>query len=155
MCNGGVMSTMGNWMNAFGKTGELWQQSADESQKGNMYYQQKQEALNEGNNQEESYSKKLNSLKGTQNAAMGASGLDTSSGSYSKIKLDTAQTGAEDLNTIRRNALLKAWGYDVKAVEAKKKSAAASRQGDYTMLTAIMSTGSGGGGLGGNNFGGE
>lgn len=151
MCNAGAGNAIGSMFNAYGQVQKGSQTQEEEYQKAVTYDQLSQQAKNEGYLQQEQYSKKLNALEGSQNVTMGSSGLDTSSGTFSKIKTSTARIGQEDLNTIRRNAMLKAWGYDVKSNEAIYKGNKALDEGFGNAFGTILGGGGKGISMGGGN----
>jgi hypothetical protein len=60
---------------------------------------------------------------GSQRAAMGAEGIDLTSGSAADVLNDTASLGALDELTIRLNARREAWGYRVGAASDRLQAA--------------------------------
>ena len=61
--------------------------------------------------EQEKHRQKVNSLRGSQRASAGASGVDVDSGSSGDIGEQTVVLGEEDAQTIRSNAARAAWGY--------------------------------------------
>jgi hypothetical protein len=83
-----------------------------------------------GNIDEERHLRKVRQMLGAQRAAGAANGLDINSGSALDLQAETAGFGAADASTIRSNALRRAWGLEVGAVNdlnAGRADAAASR----------------------------
>jgi uncharacterized membrane protein YebE (DUF533 family) len=68
-------------------------------------------------------------LIGRQRAAMGASGVDVGSGTFSDVLSDTAAAGAEDESTIMQNALREAWGYTARSGQESNEASSARRAG--------------------------
>ena len=68
-------------------------------------------------------------LKGKQEAAMAANGIDLGEGSAARIRADTDILGEIDANTIAANAVQAAWGYRTQGVnyanDARLKAASA------------------------------
>lgn len=89
-----------------------------EMQTSNIYQQMEinrikaQETLSAGRIAEEAKRIETRKALGAQNAAMAASGFQTGTGTFERIKEDTAKTGELDARTIQRNAMLQAWGYE-------------------------------------------
>lgn len=83
-----------------------------------------------GNIDEERHLRKVRQMLGAQRAQQAANGLDINTGSALDLQAETAGFGAADASTIRSNALRRAWGLDVGAVNdlnAGRAEAAASR----------------------------
>lgn len=83
-----------------------------------------------GNIDEERHLRKVRQMLGAQRAQQAANGLDINTGSALDLQAETAGFGAADASTIRSNALRRAWGLEVGAVNdlnAGRAEAAASR----------------------------
>jgi hypothetical protein len=74
-----------------------------------------QRALQQGEVDADNQNLKTAQLKGSQRAALAAEGGDVDSGSPLDIVADTARAGYTDAATIRSNAALQAYGYQVQA----------------------------------------
>ena len=70
-----------------------------------------QDVINQAAIEQEKQRQKINSLRGSQRASAGASGVDVDSGSFGDIGEQTVVLGEEDVQTIRNNAARAAWGY--------------------------------------------
>jgi hypothetical protein len=77
-----------------------------------------QRALQQGQVDEQNARLKSAALLGSQRAALASQGGDVDSGSPLDIQADTARAGEYDVQTIRNNAALKAYGYRVQAANA-------------------------------------
>jgi hypothetical protein len=79
------------------------------------------------------------SMVGSQRAALGAQGIDVSSGSALDVQVDTGKIAEMDIVTIRNNAAREAWGFDVQAQDYENRagmaSASASNRSRTTLLT--------------------
>ena len=82
---------------------------------------QRRDALDSGNTAMENQYLKGQQVAGAQRAAMGAGGFDTGSGSNAQVQMDTAKTNETDIQTLRHNALMQAWGYQQQANMAKQQ----------------------------------
>ena len=100
-----ILSAVGSAVQAMGAM-----QAADDARKQAEYNQkvadmQARDAINRGNIEMEKQRIKTEQVKGAQRAAMGAAGVDSTSGSFANVLLDTATMGEKDAQTIRTNAL--------------------------------------------------
>lgn len=103
---------------------------------------QAKDAINRGNIEMEKQRMKTEQVKGAQRAAMGAAGVDSTSGSFANVLLDTATMGEKDAQTIRTNALREAWGYENQAEEYGMEADAAERAGTMNAFGTVLTGGS-------------
>lgn len=91
---------------------------------------QAKDAVNRGNIDTERQRVKAQQVLAAQRAAMGASGVETESGSFASVLLDTATTGEQDAQTIRTNAMREAWGFENQVAGFNMAGDAALAAGD-------------------------
>lgn len=84
---------------------------------------------------------KANLMQGSQRASMAAQGIDVSSGSAASILDETAESGLQDVLTIRNNAFREAWGYRAEASQYRFEGAAAKRAGKYEARNTYLTGG--------------
>lgn len=82
-------------------------------------------------------------IQGQQRLAMGAQGIDLSTGTAAQLVDETSMLSSEDERTIKNNAWREAWGYRVNAQQydsqaSMKRHEARARRGN-TLLTAGLS----------------
>jgi hypothetical protein len=85
---------------------------------------------------------KTSQLEGSQRAALASQGGDVDSGSDLDILGDTARAGYTDAATIRNNAALKAYNYDIQANDAAGSASDDAFQGASTMAALPYAEGS-------------
>lgn len=78
-----------------------------------------QAAMDRGAAEERATLRKYGNLKGSQRAAMAANGVDLSSDTPVDVLTGTDIVAAEDVQTIRENAIRTAWGYRMEAANAR------------------------------------
>lgn len=141
-----ILSAVGSAVQVMGAM-----QAADDARKQAEYNQkvadmQARDAINRGNIEMEKQRVKTEQVMGAQRAAMGAAGIDSTSGSFANVLLDTATMGEKDAQTIRTNALREAWGYEQQSeeygMEAEAVSTAASYNAFGSLLTGASNVGS-------------
>ncbi len=84
------------------------------------------ESIEQGKREQQQFYRQISQTKGTQQAAMAASGIDTDFGSAALIKGDTAMMGREDSAALQRNIENRTKGLDISAANYRS-SASASR----------------------------
>ena len=81
---------------------------------------------------------RVRQIRGAQLAALGASSIDPTTGTASKVLDQTTTMGELDALTIRSNALRQAWGYETQAgldlFQGKASKQAGQLQGFGTLL---------------------
>lgn len=83
------------------------------------------DAIDRGKIEQQQHWRKVAQLKGQQQAAMAANGIDTSFGSAALLAEDTAMFGAEDADTIYKNTLREVQGIDMSAANFRSQQQAA------------------------------
>lgn len=87
------------------------------------------DSIDRGKIEAQQQGRKLSQLKGAQQAAMAANGIDTSFGSAAHVAEETAMFGAEDMNATYQNSLRETRGLEINAsnftAEARAKRQAA------------------------------
>ncbi len=76
-----------------------------------------EEAIARGKDDENQFRKQIKKVIGSQRAAIGASGVEISSGSALEVQEDAAAIGEADALTIRQNARMEAMGYKMSALQ--------------------------------------
>ena len=85
---------------------------------------------------EKQHVREVSKLKGEQNAALAASGVELDYGSALDVAGDTADLAREDLAQIRQNSAMEAWGYRAE----QKQQKAAARTAAITTVLDVGST---------------
>lgn len=126
-----------------------------------MYYnaqisQQKSAmAIAQGREEELKFRWGVNTFKGKQRASFAGAGVNVNKGSALELQLQSTYMGELDALTIRNNAKLAAWGYEIEAwnsiVKADMIKREASAKATQSILKGISSIG---GSFGGMSFGG-
>ena len=99
-------------------------------------------ALQQGEADAQRSQLKTAQLEGSQRAALAAQGGDVDSGSPLDIQADTARAGTTDAATIRSNAALKAYNYQLQANDAAGAANDAAYQGANAMANLPYAQGS-------------
>jgi hypothetical protein len=99
-------------------------------------------ALQQGDADAQRSQLKTAQLQGSQRAALASQGGDVDSGSPLDILGDTARAGYTDAATIRSNAALKAYNYNIQANDALGAANDASFQGANAMASLPYAQGS-------------
>lgn len=83
--------------------------------------------------------KNIRQVRGSQRASLAAQGIDIDSGSALEVQLETEDTGARNILTIKTSAVQEAWGFKTKALmstaEGKFSSAVSDQFAQNTILT--------------------
>lgn len=90
---------------------------------------QAQDAISRGETAASRYGSQVRGLQGSQRAATASQGVQVDTGTPGDIVQDTGRMGALDILTLRNNAALEAFGYDVQAGQARAAGRMASAQG--------------------------
>ncbi len=98
-----------------------------------------QEAINAGQIAENAKRAETRKVLGAQSAAMASSGLQTGTGTFERIKENTAQTGELDARTIQKNAMTQAWGYEAENVMMQNKINSLNRAANAKQWGAALS----------------
>ncbi len=99
------------------------------------------DALQRGAAEEGAHRMKVQRLISSQKTALGASGVDISSGSALDVLSDTAALGELDALTLRNNASREAWGYKVESGSALARSSAARSRASNAAVGGLLSLG--------------
>ena len=104
---------------------------------------QAEDAINRGNKDAATVKKQSKQIIGTQRAGLAAQGIEVNADTASLIQQDTAGLAAEDVQTIKNNAMREAWGYKVEnlnyTTEAKMAATSARFNSAQTLLTGGLS----------------
>lgn len=77
-------------------------------------------------------------IVGEQKAAMGASGVDPSTGSPLALMADTRLISELDAATLQNNAAREAWGYSVQAESLRLRAKQAEQAGSFAAAGTIL-----------------
>ncbi len=80
-------------------------------------------------------------IVGAQRASFAGQGVDVNSGSAAELQSETRQLSEMDALTIRNNAALEAWGYNVNAAEASFQGTLARLQGKQQAIGTLLTSG--------------
>jgi hypothetical protein len=87
------------------------------------------DAVARGAIEESKFRRDLDVLVGAQRAGYAASNIDVGYGSAVDVQADAALLGELDALTLRTNAAREAWGYQVEAVDLRRRAALGRREG--------------------------
>lgn len=90
---------------------------------------QADQAEQRGEEQERRHRTSVRGLIGAQRAALAAQGVDVDEGSAADVQRSSQRMAELDVATIRNNAALEAWGYQVQAADAHMQGRAAMTRG--------------------------
>lgn len=102
---------------------KLYDQSAAVAEK------QAQDAIARGETAASRYGSQVRGLQGQQRAATASQGVQVDTGTPQDVTADTGRMGALDILTLRNNAALEAFGYNVQAGQYRQAGRMASAQG--------------------------
>lgn len=104
---------------------------------------QAKDAIDQGEQDAKALKRKAEQLRGSQRAAIGASGIEVNSGSALSVQSDTEDMADLDANTIRLNAARRAWGFKAEGANLFSQNvlnkASAENQARSTLLTGGIS----------------
>lgn len=104
-----------------------------------------EETLKQGEVDAAAFRGKMARFKGSQKAALAASGVDVNFGSAQRIQEETEMLAAVDEQRIKNNAALQAWGFQTESVNAslqsKYKAQALRNQGQTVLIGGAVSAG--------------
>lgn len=75
---------------------------------------------------------------GKMKATLGASGVDTTSGSAANVESEAEGAGLTDAETIRSNAARSVWGYQVGAQQEEEQAGYDVQAGEFGMLSSFI-----------------
>lgn len=123
-----------------------WAQKSLYKKKARIAEQQAHQAEVKGEREARRYGQKVQAFAGAQKAAYGSSGIKASEGVATEVLLDTERQGQADMQAIRHNAAMEAWGYRQQAKILKKEGKlaykAAKLQGTMSMISGATQAGS-------------
>lgn len=103
------------------------------------------DAIRIGEEQAGAARRNLARLSGTQKANTAASGVVVGQGSSQEIALETELLGQEDINRIKSNAALEAWGYKKQSenllTQANMNATAYRNKGTASLLSGVAQAG--------------
>lgn len=99
---------------------------------------QAEDAAKRGGFAAEQQSNRVNQIEGAQRAAIGASGVQSDSGTVGDVLGQTAKYGALDEAQIRSNALREAWGYREQAKGYQAQGQLDAMAGDNAATGTIL-----------------
>jgi hypothetical protein len=138
MCSATGISAMGSVLQIAGRNESESYQKLQYGQEIDANQQLRSAALLKGEADVAKQRTATDKLMGTQRAQMGSSGLQANSGTFGKISMDTAATGELDAQTIKRNALMQAWSYDVKNQQLRMKQERIDAEAPYKNWTTFL-----------------
>ena len=144
MCTGveiaAIAALAGTGMSAYGlyQQGQNAQDMAEYNAKVSQI--KAEEAINVGAVEEERHRAKVRQMIGTQAAQMGASGTAVGEGSSGDILEQTSKYGELDAQTIRANAMKRAWGLETQAAADQFEGANAAAMGKTKALGTLLSS---------------
>lgn len=144
---GALTSTVGSYFSSSGQKQALGAQANIDTTNARIQEDAAQGALVQGAQQEQNQRFKTASLKGSQRASIGASGVTLDSDTASRVLASTDIMGDIDANTINANAVKSAWGYRTQAAnyqnDALLKNAQAKGINPLESATSTLLTGAG------------
>ena len=98
-------------------------------------------SLQAGDVQAENAMEETSQRQGAIRAAAGASGFDVNSGSSLRVQEGTAMVGAQNVATIRNNARMAAYGYEVQGIGYQGQGALDTAAASNTMTAGELKAG--------------
>lgn len=80
-------------------------------------------------------------IQSAQRAAFAGQGVDVDSGSAAATQIETAGLTAHDVQTVKNNAWLEAWGYRVQAADLSNKGQFAQRAAENSANNTLLTGG--------------
>lgn len=136
---GGILSMIGAFGSSYGQRQNLRAQADIADINATTAERSAQSALFAGQREEQRSSLATANLKGTQKAALAASGVDLGEGSAAQILTSTDVMGEVDKNTIAANAVRSAWGYRTQATNYQNE--AATKRSGADAISPFMAAG--------------
>lgn len=103
--------------------------------------QQAEQERQIGNIEEERQLRRVRAALGTQRATLAANGLDINTGTALDLQAETAGFGMADALNIRTNALRRAWGFEVDAVNSTNEGRARAAGYRNDAMGTLITTG--------------
>lgn len=142
MCNAGAGAMAGGLLQMQANDANTEMQVGDINRQKEMNVIKAREAERLGALEAENRGLVTQKTLGAQEAAMGGSGLDVSSGTFNKLKTNTVSAGAQDQQTIMRNAMMQAWGYRAQNFALTNKAEKLSELNTYKNAATFLGAGS-------------
>lgn len=90
---------------------------------------QAKDAVERGAEEESRFRSSVRGMIGSQRAGIAAGNVDVGYGSAVDVQADAAHLGELDALTIKTNAAREAWGYQVEAIDIRKRAAITRKEG--------------------------
>lgn len=102
---------------------------------------QARRVLEVGEQDAQQYGRKIRQTVGAQRAALAAQGVDVGVGSAAEVQAETFEIGARDIETIKNNAFLEAYGLRVQAEQDRQSGRLAVRAAENVARNSLISGG--------------
>lgn len=102
---------------------------------------QAKDAIGRGEDTAMRHRQDVRRLQGAQRARAAANGLDFTEGSAADLIEEASVLGEMDVQTIRNNAALEAWGFRTQSADARARASVAKAEGRNAAVGSILSTG--------------
>jgi len=100
--------------------------------------EQADNAIERGRRQEFTLRQDYAQLQGKQRAIMAAQGLNLEEDTALNIQMDARRQEEIDILTLRNNAMMEAWGYQVNAYDYTQRGEYASKAGNMAAFTTVL-----------------
>lgn len=100
-----------------------------------------QDAVARGQVAEDVQRSRVRAIMGTQRAQIGASGIQSDTGTAGNVLTQSAQLGEQDARTIRSNAFREAWGYRTQTQNFQLQGELAGVEGRNQVLGSLITGG--------------
>lgn len=117
-------------------------EAAVNRQNANLEAEAARDSIVRGRDEARDFYRQLGQIKGRQNAALAANGIDTSFGTADIVQADTEQGGREDAGNLYRNVNERTRGHDINAANFRSGAKAAKFRGKMGMINSVFEAGS-------------
>ena len=100
------------------------------------------DAIERGKVEAQNYQRQLSQQMGAQRAALAANGIDTTYGTAALVQRDLGEVGAQDVQTIRENAMREARGLEINAANYRASAAASRAASSAALVEGAFGVGS-------------
>ncbi|QNA85145.1 hypothetical protein G4G27_14925 [Sphingomonas sp. So64.6b] len=134
-----VMATGGAIMSGIGQAQQYRYQASIADQNNRLANEQAKDSIENTNLEAQRRGRALAQIKGAQQAAMAANGVDLNFGSAVDVQKDTAMIGAEDLAQIYKGGNQRTRGFEISAFNYRSEAAANRAKASGALINAGFS----------------
>lgn len=126
----------GKVVSGIGQAQQYRYQAQIADQNNRLANEQARDSIDNTNLEARARYRELARMKGAQQAALAANGVDLNFGSAADIQKDTAMTGAEDIAQIYKGGNQRTRGFDISAFNARSDAAANRAKASGALINA-------------------